>query len=134
VTGDEIIRGLVRRAHDADPERVEVDFTAGLSDVRRRVRPRDTAGGQDLTLREREILDVIRDWVERFGYPPSLRALANAVGLTSTSSVTYRLRALERKGYLRRDPNRPRAIGTPRGDTDAVPDPQSQPGRPRHNN
>nr|WP_235921284.1 transcriptional repressor LexA [Lentzea tibetensis] len=67
-----------------------------------------TAG---LTLRQRKVLDVIRDWVDRFGYPPSVREIGEAVGLTSTSSVAVQLRELERKGYLRRDPNQPRAIG-----------------------
>ncbi|HKR49562.1 MAG TPA: transcriptional repressor LexA [Pseudonocardiaceae bacterium] len=64
-----------------------------------------------LTPRQRRILEVMRDWVERFGYPPSVREIGEAVGLTSTSSVAHQLRALERKGYLRRDPNRPRAVG-----------------------
>jgi repressor LexA len=63
-----------------------------------------------LTLRQRKVLEVIRDWVERFGYPPSVREIGDAVGLTSTSSVHHQLRALERKGYLRRDPNRTRAV------------------------
>ena len=44
------------------------------------------------------------------GYPPSIREIGDAVGLTSTSSVAHQLRTLERKGYLRRDPNRPRAV------------------------
>ncbi len=68
------------------------------------------AEGTDLPDRQREVLEVIRAWVERFGYPPSVREIGEAVGLTSTSSVSYQLRALEQKGYLRRDPNRPRAI------------------------
>jgi repressor LexA len=63
-----------------------------------------------LTPRQRKVLDVIRDWVERFGYPPSVREIGDAVGLTSTSSVHHQLRTLERKGYLRRDPNRTRAV------------------------
>ncbi|WP_028938751.1 transcriptional repressor LexA [Pseudonocardia spinosispora] len=63
-----------------------------------------------LTPRQRKVLEVIRDWVERFGYPPSVREIGDAVGLTSTSSVHHQLRALERKGYLRRDPNRTRAV------------------------
>jgi len=67
--------------------------------------------GDGLTPRQRRVLEVIRDWVERFGYPPSVREIGEAVGLTSTSSVAHQLRALERKGYLRRDPNRPRAVG-----------------------
>ncbi|WP_424185162.1 transcriptional repressor LexA [Actinokineospora sp. G85] len=70
-----------------------------------------TADGQELPLRQRQVLEVIRSWVQRFGYPPSVREIGEAVGLTSTSSVAYQLRALEEKGYLRRDPNRPRAIG-----------------------
>ncbi len=71
----------------------------------------DVAGNAGLTLRQRKVLDVIRDWLDRFGYPPSVREIGEAVGLTSTSSVAHQLRALERKGFLRRDPNRPRAVG-----------------------
>ncbi|GAA5171902.1 transcriptional repressor LexA [Pseudonocardia eucalypti] len=67
----------------------------------------DPAG---LTPRQRKVLEVIRDWVERFGYPPSVREIGDAVGLQSTSSVHHQLRALERKGFLRRDPNRTRAV------------------------
>ena len=63
-----------------------------------------------LTPRQRKVLEVIRDWVERFGYPPSVREIGDAVGLTSTSSVHHQLRTLERKGYLRRDPHRTRAV------------------------
>ncbi|MGH3881786.1 MAG: transcriptional repressor LexA [Pseudonocardiaceae bacterium] len=70
-----------------------------------------SAGADGLTPRQRRVLEVIRDWVQRFGYPPSVREIGEAVGLTSTSSVAHQLRALERKGYLRRDPNRPRAVG-----------------------
>jgi repressor LexA len=69
-------------------------------------------GGLDtgLTERQRTILDVIRASVTSRGYPPSIREIGDAVGLTSTSSVAHQLRTLERKGYLRRDPNRPRAV------------------------
>ncbi|WP_040749382.1 transcriptional repressor LexA [Nocardia transvalensis] len=56
------------------------------------------------------MLEVIRSSVSERGYPPSIREIGDAVGLTSTSSVAHQLRALERKGYLRRDPNRPRAV------------------------
>ncbi|WP_414638835.1 transcriptional repressor LexA [Actinophytocola sp.] len=73
---------------------------------------------EELPIRQREVLEVIRTWVERFGYPPSVREIGEAVGLTSTSSVAYQLRALEQKGYLRRDPNRPRAIGVLPADMD----------------
>jgi repressor LexA len=71
----------------------------------------ENPGNDGLTPRQRRVLEVIRDWVERLGYPPSVREIGEAVGLTSTSSVAHQLRALERKGYLRRDPNRPRAVG-----------------------
>lgn len=63
-----------------------------------------------LTLRQRRVLEVIRNSVDRRGYPPSLREIGAAVGLTSPSSVAHQLAALERKGFLRRDPNRPRAL------------------------
>jgi repressor LexA len=63
-----------------------------------------------LTERQRTILDVIRASVTTRGYPPSIREIGDAVGLTSTSSVAHQLRTLERKGFLRRDPNRPRAV------------------------
>ena len=72
-----------------------------------------------LTERQRTILEVIRASVTSRGYPPSIREIGDAVGLTSTSSVAHQLRTLERKGYLRRDPNRPRAVDV-RGSEDAV--------------
>ena len=64
----------------------------------------------DLTARQRRILDYIRDTVERRGYPPTVREIGEAVGLVSPSSVAYQLKELEKKGFLRRDPNRPRAV------------------------
>ncbi|MET7750833.1 transcriptional repressor LexA [Micromonospora sp. NPDC005367] len=64
----------------------------------------------DLTARQRRILEFIRTWVERHGYPPSVREIGEAVGLVSPSSVAYQLKELEKKGFLRRDPNRPRAV------------------------
>jgi len=66
--------------------------------------------GDGLTVRQRRVLEVIRNSVDRRGYPPSLREIGEAVGLTSPSSVAHQLSTLERKGFLRRDPNRPRAI------------------------
>ena len=69
--------------------------------------PPDAAG---LTPRQRRVLEVISDSVERRGYPPSMREIGEAVGLTSTSSVAHQLATLERKGFLRRDANRPRAV------------------------
>jgi len=71
----------------------------------------------ELTSRQRKILDVIRDAVSDRGYPPSIREIGEAVGLTSTSSVHSQLEALQRKGYIRRDPTKPRAIEVHPGDS-----------------
>ncbi|QXF80454.1 transcriptional repressor LexA [Rhodococcus pyridinivorans] len=78
-----------------------------------------------LTERQRRVLEVIRDSVSERGYPPSIREIGDAVGLTSTSSVAHQLRTLERKGFLRRDPNRPRAVDV-RG-LEPTPAPESLP-------
>ena len=64
----------------------------------------------DLTDRQRRILDYMRETVEQRGYPPSVREIGEAVGLVSPSSVAYQMGVLEKKGYLRKDPNRPRAV------------------------
>jgi len=66
--------------------------------------------GEGLTPRQRDILAVIRSTVEERGYPPSVREIGEAVGLTSPSSVAHQLGVLEKKGLLRRDANRPRAL------------------------
>ena len=63
-----------------------------------------------LSKRQEKILQYIRDVVGRCGYPPSIREIGDAVGLQSTSSVSYQLGELERKGYLHRDPGRPRTM------------------------
>ncbi|MDO5626717.1 MAG: transcriptional repressor LexA [Mobilicoccus sp.] len=76
-------------------------------DTVRPLRRRETPG---LTPRQRKVLEFIRACVDARGYPPSLREIGEAVGLTSPSSVAHQLSALERKGYLRKDPNRPRAL------------------------
>ncbi|USI92120.1 transcriptional repressor LexA [Rhodococcus pyridinivorans] len=78
-----------------------------------------------LTERQRRVLEVIRDSVSERGYPPSIREIGDAVGLNSTSSVAHQLRTLERKGFLRRDPNRPRAVDV-RG-LEPTPAPESSP-------
>jgi repressor LexA len=76
-----------------------------------------------LTWRQRKILRTIRESVQQRGYPPSMLEIGTAVGLTSTSSVSYQLRTLQRKGYLHRDvggartmkvhpPTCPPAVGT----------------------
>ena len=60
--------------------------------------------------RKQEIVDFIRKCLSESGYPPSLREIGEAVGLSSPSSVKHQLDALERAGILRRDPRRPRAL------------------------
>ena len=69
--------------------------------------PPDATG---LTPRQQRVLNVIRDSIEHRGYPPSMREIGEKVGLTSSSSVAHQLRTLEEKGFLKRDPNRPRAL------------------------
>lgn len=63
-----------------------------------------------LTNRQARILEMIRASVTERGYPPSIREIGESVGLTSPSSVAHQLRTLESKGFIRRDPNRPRAM------------------------
>ena len=63
-----------------------------------------------LTSRQRAILTALRNAIEDRGYPPSIREICESAGLASTSSVAHQLAMLERKGFLRRDPNRPRAV------------------------
>lgn len=70
----------------------------------------DSKGREKLSERQRRIMDVIKDATRFRGYPPSIREICDAVGLNSTSSVSYHLRELERKGYLRREDNKPRAV------------------------
>jgi repressor LexA len=64
----------------------------------------------DLTTRQRRILDYIRTTVATRGYPPTVREIGEAVGLTSSSSVHSQLANLERKGILKKDPTKPRAL------------------------
>ena len=63
-----------------------------------------------LSDKQRAILEFVQRSVASRGYPPSMREIGDAVGLASLSSVTHQLGQLELSGYLRRDPNRPRAL------------------------
>ncbi|GAA3723985.1 transcriptional repressor LexA [Salinactinospora qingdaonensis] len=63
-----------------------------------------------LTDRQQSVLNVIHRYVQQRGYPPSIREIGDAVGLSSPSSVAHQLKVLQRKGYLHRDQNRPRAV------------------------
>ena len=68
------------------------------------------AAASDLTERQKAILEVIHTHVAEHGYPPSVREIGDAVGLKSPSSVHGQLEALAAKGYLKRDPTKPRAL------------------------
>ena len=81
--------------------------------------PPDATG---LTPRQQRVLTVIRDSIESRGYPPSMREIGERVGLTSSSSVAHQLRVLELKGFLKRDPNRPRALSVYTPDETSVVD------------
>ena len=69
--------------------------------------PPDATG---LTPRQQRILNFLRESIEQKGYPPSIREIGIQVGLASSSSVAHQLRVLEQKGFIKRDPNRPRAL------------------------
>jgi repressor LexA len=86
------------------------DAATGAESATVRSFPDREAVGDGLTQRQRRVLEVIRDSIERRGYPPSVREIGEAVGLSSASSVAHQLSVLQKKGWLRRDPNRPRAL------------------------
>lgn len=69
-----------------------------------------TKAAKGLTARQKRILETIQRSVQVNGYPPSMREIGDTVGLASLSSVTHQLSQLEKLGYLRRDPKRPRAM------------------------
>jgi repressor LexA len=78
---------------------------------------------RDLTARQRNIVQVIEDSIQRYGYAPTLREIGEAVGLASTSSVSHQLSRLAKKGYLSRDAGRPRtAVVLPMADPAMEPD------------
>ncbi|MDR0481902.1 MAG: transcriptional repressor LexA [Cellulomonadaceae bacterium] len=91
-----------------------MDFTMSARETAAqyaRVSPLNTRRGDNrITVRQRKILDCIREALDTNGYPPSMREIGAKVHLTSPSSVKYQLQELERKGYIRRDPRRPRAL------------------------
>jgi repressor LexA len=84
---------------------VASDLSAGSRET-----PDWTDADRVLTQRQQEILHVITDFAERRRYAPTLREIGQAVGLASTSSVSYQLTVLQDKGYLRRDARRPRTV------------------------
>ena len=64
----------------------------------------------DLTKRQQEIFDFIKKYSAKYGYPPTVRDIGKAIGLTSSSTVHAHLANLEKIGLLKRDPSKPRAI------------------------
>ena len=72
--------------------------------------PDGPADAHGLTTRQFKILGAIKDALETNGYPPSMREIGVVAGLTSPASVKYQLEALEKKGFIRRDPTRGRAL------------------------
>ena len=101
------------QASDRHPPQADAPRPGG----RRGRKPAVSPGAPDkpdphhvLTWRQRQVLQVIRESVQQRGYPPSLREIGDAVGLTSTSSVAFQLSTLQRKGYLHRDSGRPRTV------------------------
>ena len=94
-----------RRTRSTATERSRTSGTASVRSF-----PDRGTDGDGLTQRQRRVLEVIRDSIDRRGYPPSVREIGEAVGLSSASSVAHQLSVLQKKGWLRRDPNRPRAL------------------------
>ena len=79
----------------------------------------------ELTARQQQILEVVNAHLAHHGYPPTVREIGEAVGLTSSSTVHAHLANLERLGELRRDPTKPRALGVTGRDQAAAPAPVS---------
>lgn len=97
------------------------ESTVGPVSVKPKTRRRKSLSDKQVA-----ILEAIQQSVASRGYPPSMREIGDAVGLASLSSVTHQLNQLELSGYLRRDPNRPRAlevlIDLPRSESSTVSD------------
>ncbi|THJ64904.1 transcriptional repressor LexA [Arthrobacter echini] len=87
-----------------EPQLAAVPVSAGPG------RPRGRSTSRGLSARQLTILETIQRSIADNGYPPSMREIGDTVGLASLSSVTHQLSQLERLGYLRRDPKRPRAM------------------------
>src|SRR5215207_5314047 len=101
---------VAEKSGSSGGRKASVDTGTGTGTAAVRTFPDRRADGDGLTQRQRRVLEVIRDSIERRGYPPSVREIGEAVGLSSASSVAHQLSVLQKKGWLRRDPNRPRAL------------------------
>jgi repressor LexA len=102
--------------------RVATGYLDGMSDsvVSLPDGPADDSG---LTVRQRKILEFMRNTATERGYPPTVREIGDAVGLTSTSSVQHQIQQLAAKGFISRDSSRARAVDvrTPESDTNVTP-------------
>jgi repressor LexA len=109
--GEQMFDGRDERVYD--PAMADVELPSTQTSPRS---ARDSVDGgpapatTSLTTRQREILEVIDHHMRVRGYPPSVREIGEAVGLTSPSTVHNHLASLQRLGLLRRDPTKPRAI------------------------
>lgn len=84
-----------------------------------RVSPKDPSG---LSARQVKILTAIQEGIQNNGYPPSVREIGEAAGLSSSASVQYQLKALEEAGFIRRDGSLGRAIEVVDGDSNVIAD------------
>jgi repressor LexA len=101
-----------KNPESAIPERSRPGRKAGVPPKTTHIHnlPDGPADDEGLTVRQRKILEYIRDSVDRRGFPPTIREIGDAVGLASTSSVSHQLITLQKKGFLRRDATKPRAV------------------------
>src|SRR5213078_51696 len=91
------------------------------------IRSSNHEGGALLTGRQQEIWDFLVEYVDRHGYPPTVREIGDSVGLASPSTVHAHLANLERAGLLKRDPTKPRALElSGRGRASAAPEPATR--------
>jgi repressor LexA len=93
------------RVYDMSMTDQQAAPTTGTAATRRGAR-----GSGKMTARQRQVLEFIEQQMRERGYPPSVREIGEAIGLTSPSTVHSHLNTLQRLGYLRRDPTKPRAI------------------------
>ncbi|MDQ0801741.1 repressor LexA [Arthrobacter sp. SLBN-112] len=100
--------GTARSGRSGGKRKALANMAAAAAGGRTAPQPKKTSKG--LTPRQKKILETIQRSVNDNGYPPSMREIGDTVGLASLSSVTHQLSQLEKLGYLRRDPKRPRAM------------------------
>lgn len=98
-------RAIPRQTHRGRPTDSEIEQIGKIRPL-----PDGPEDGHGLTVRQRLILQTIAETTQARGYPPTIREMADAVGLASPSSVAHQLKVLEAKGFLTRDPKRPRAL------------------------